>query len=145
MALDYIRHTDITLRTLSQVHIGNGDKLSSVGDYLITSKSLYFLDNDRLLRDIEQAGRTADFVKALRAFQTGFDFAGTLEEWGINHGDYHTREIPLHQSGEITTSNNLLYRCVGIPVTDNRYQLPYIPGSTLKGLLRTAIIFQYYR
>ncbi|MEM6805024.1 MAG: type III-A CRISPR-associated RAMP protein Csm5 [Bacteroidota bacterium] len=144
MVLNYIQHTDITLRTLSPLHIGNGNKLSSVGDYLVTNHRVCYLDEKRLLIDLDKSGKTTAFTEKLRQFRSGFDFEKSLSELGVSYTDYQTKEIPLNQFGLKVKNNNILYPCVRTQDAKTGALRPYVPGSTLKGLLRTAIVFKYF-
>jgi CRISPR-associated protein Csm5 len=115
----------VTLTTLTPLHIGDGDELKQDFDFVAWNGRTYRLDEDAILR-----AKEAQLIP---------DRAGQYPP-------------PGHLLAEADYRNAALFRYVlpGVPrskKTDARvksfikdiYDRPYIPGSSLKGALRTAL------
>ena len=114
-----------TLKTLSPLHIGDGDELHQDFDFAVHQGHTYRLDEDAVLQAKQEALQ--------RSGAGRYPPPGKL----LNEADYN---------------NALLFRYIlrGFPrsaKTDARirsfikdvHDRPYIPGSSLKGALRTAL------
>ncbi len=130
---------NIEIETLSPVHIGNGNKLSSVGDFYNTGSRIIYLDNDRLLSEVQKKGLMDDYISKILQENIGLNFYNALIDWGINPENYKTKELPLYQKEMKSTFNDELH--LHIKTNDKAY----FPGSSIKGMIRTAFIFDFYK
>ena len=137
MPLNKYQHQTYTVNitTLSPLHIGSGEQLSSVGEYFVSANHAVFLDNDALMQHLHNEGLLQAYVEHIHNKGIQFDFYETLQTMGVNLDAFRHKAIKLNQSGLITGKNNELRLCIK---TNGE---AYIPGSSLKGLIRTAIIF----
>jgi CRISPR-associated protein Csm5 len=116
---------DVTVRTLTPLHIGDGDELKKDFDFAVANGRTYRLDEDTILREKETQ------VKPDR------------------NGNYPP---PQRLLAEADYQNHAFFRYIlpGVPRsshTDARvksfikdaHDRPYIPGSSLKGAFRTAL------
>jgi hypothetical protein len=124
----------IKVSTLSPVHIGNGETLSSTGEYLTTSDAIYFLKHEDLMQKLQEEGRFETYLDKITEDKEHFDFFETLTNWSIDPLIFKERKVSLHQRGLNPASNNILHQHI------KTAKQVYLPGSSLKGLFRHAII-----
>ncbi len=129
--------SDLILTTLSPLHIGSGEESSSVGDFYTTLERVYFLDDDKLFEAIINKGKQEEYISTILQEGIGLDFYEVLKEWDINPTDYAIRSLLLHHLNLSPGQNDVLHLCMK---TNNK---AYVPGSSLKGLFRTAMIADY--
>ncbi len=132
------QHAQLKITTLSPLHIGNGEQLSPVGEFFTTQENVYFLDNDKLISTVKNLGKLDEYIQIILKEGIGLDFYKTLKEWDIDPKEFSKREINLNQTGLLSTHNNILHQCI------KTNQQAYIPGSSLKGLFRTAMICHFF-
>ncbi len=137
MTPNYHQSFNIHLIPLSPIHIGNGEELTSTGEFLTTSEYIYFLDHDKLMDQLKQMDLFEEYVEKILEAEKGFDFYDVLNNWNIDIQSLTKRSVKLHQQGLNPANNNVLHLHIK---TNNQ---PYIPGSSIKGLLRMAILFKY--
>ena len=125
----------VNIETLSPLHIGNGNQLSSIGEFVTQKSEICFVNNDKFNAALIAHDKRDDFVELVLTENIKLDFGKKLLEWGIDwENDLIDRRIPLHQNMLDVTNNNILHQCI------KTKQEAYIPGSTLKGVVRTAIL-----
>lgn len=134
-----VRHYKVTLTADGAVHIGNGMKYGK-NDYFVLGKKIAVLDAKKFVSmldksQLEQYCRHLDEANSRKGFQ---DFLN-------NHGDLiriaesciaYTTETRLKKTRD---KKNYQYLDVAEFVKD-AYGCPYVPGSSAKGMLRTAIM-----
>ncbi|MBO5580036.1 MAG: type III-A CRISPR-associated RAMP protein Csm5 [Prevotella sp.] len=124
--------SNIKIETLSQIHIGNGVFLQKGNDYLADGKSLYVLNMDKLGSVI------------------GTD-EKNIQQWlnAIDKGNAETfiktriKDIPYEKFSKRCIESNVdlgqgqstLKECI-----HDGLGRPYIPGSSIKGAIRTAVL-----
>lgn len=128
-----MRHK-VKLETLSSVHVGSGDKKVLGIDFLYSPKRIYFLDT---LRIGEAIDITANPKIATEWSKSVLD--GKQEEFFIDHNvDYRklSRSVVnyVDEFSDRAPSISMMMR-------DGR-GIAYIPGSSIKGAIRTAIFAQ---
>ena len=119
---------DVKLETLSPVHIGNGKTLRRDFDFVTKDGATYRLDVDRVLQ-----AREGQLAKA----QGQYPLPGKL----LNKNEYQefSRYILLG-TPRSTRSDAELQAFI-----KDVYDHPYIPGSSLKGALRTALAWNGWK
>lgn len=121
---------EISLTTITPIHIGSGRKYSAT-EFLVKGKELYKVDINKVFLKLDEKTR-AEFVTRLE--DPNFQLGSFLQ--GMN--------IPL--------SEIKLYSCnlktdlkTGLPNEINEYIKThggaFIPGSSIKGSIRTAILY----
>lgn len=133
---NYLKPYRITLKTISPVHIGSGAKLYRSADFITTKDDkLIVLDENRLIEWI--AGRPDSerlaniFASYLRDSQKGIQEFLKLEPMKSQLSLSTVQAYSLKHSGRP--------RDVLVFIKDDEHQ-PYIPGSSLKGALRSALL-----
>ena len=114
------------LQTLTPVHIGSGETLSHI-DGCYANGRWYRIDLDKVL-----AHPSTD-LNALTSEMTqrGFRWERYLRQYGSDLSELSAYNLPCSQSPEEVEIREAI-KTVG--------DRPYIPGSTLKGAIRTALL-----
>lgn len=118
----------VRIETLTPVHIGSGNMLYKGMDYVVKGDKLYIIDHRKVL-DIIGAERVDAWVSSIEGNE---DIAGFIARQGMNvasPAEYAKRTMECYSNG------STVKECIH----DGR-GLPYIPGSSLKGAIRTAIL-----
>jgi len=132
----------VKLSTLTPVNIGNGETLSQFCDYIYDNGFVYYLDFDLIAQELSKlpAGdRLIDEFVAIVRNQAGksvknrFRIKSFLGKIGLDFKRLASKEIPADD--EIKEQIQLQVKTGG---------RPYIPGSSLKGAIRTAIVNYFF-
>ena len=130
MSISDKRHT-IKLETLTPIHIGSGTFLQNNVEFVRSDQTLYIIDPQKLLTIIGTE-KLDDWVKAI---ESGDDITEFISDMNIeaHPRDYSRREIKFD-------GNTHLYKQTTLKVCmHDARDLAYIPGSSIKGAIRTAI------
>ncbi|MEN3001497.1 MAG: type III-A CRISPR-associated RAMP protein Csm5, partial [Armatimonadota bacterium] len=114
------------LETLSPLHIGSGQEYG-VFDGVYADGRWYLIDIEKVLeRSREDASNLANAM-----MRPDFNWASWLHQRRILPEEVAARTITCRQN----PARNRIRACIRDP-----FGQPYIPGSTLKGAIRTAIL-----
>lgn len=115
----------LIVQTLSPLHIGDGDELRQDFDFIVHQARTYRLDEDAVLREKE---------KLLRPGRDGrYPAPGHL----LESADYNNQDLFRYVLRGFPRSKKTDAR-IKTFIKDVR-DCPYIPGSSVKGALRTAL------
>jgi len=132
----------LRLKTISPVNIGNGEILSQFCDYVYDSGFIYYLDYDQIALELSKmpdGDKLIDeFVANVRNQSGGsvrnrFRIKSFLENSGLDYKNFASKKIAVDD--EIKEQIQLQIK------TGSK---PYIPGSSLKGAIRTAIVNYFF-
>lgn len=132
----------LRLETISPVHIGKGEKITSYSDYIYDDGYVYYIDYNKLenymMKKNNMDDLIDDFVDIVRNQASSnkkrkYRLKDFFKEHGLNYKDYTYNKLPANE--EITEEINRAL-CSGIR--------PYIPGSSIKGLIRTAFLYKHF-
>lgn len=134
---DFLKRYQITLKTLTPVHIGSGEELSK-------KEFIFYKDNKRvLIPDLQSLFsdiRKRNLIDEFTRYMT--EGTESLLDWLISV-DYTDADIQKLCSYQLDCSDALeqLNHSLGIQCfVKDPYGLPYIPGSSLKGVLRNVLL-----
>ncbi len=123
----------VRLQIITPTFIGSGEQYYPY-DYVILEDSLCFIDRENFIATIIDEGRYEEFLKACESIEKLLTFI-----------DDYVQE--KHYRGCIETeqeANEKLFSTKTLPlmafIKDSVTFKPYIPGSTLKGAIRTALL-----
>ncbi|MBS4728528.1 type III-A CRISPR-associated RAMP protein Csm5 [Mycobacterium sp. SM1] len=148
----YLKTFELTLKCLGPVFIGSGEKRTSK-EYVLGKQIVYFPDMHRLYADIAAQGKAASFEEFVMN-TGGAQAASRLGDWlsrnGIQpslakHGGYWVRIGTLAPGRERRGPGGQRIR-EQHPLNEihafikNAYGKPYVPGSSIKGLLRSLYL-----
>ncbi len=146
-----LKHKRFELTCLSPVHIGNGETLKAF-EYLYDreAQEVYFLNEGMWISFLAENDLMDDFAGYLQDtaedMQSGTPFCGmNLWEWLIDKGieEDRIKKLGIRCAKAVTNTvesskGTLNDIACHIALADGR---PYIPGSTLKGALRTGLLY----
>ncbi|WP_456367288.1 type III-A CRISPR-associated RAMP protein Csm5 [Thermococcus sp.] len=126
------------LRVISPLHIGNGNKLTPV-DIYPTEDKIYILDVERIFNDLRRLGVDLEEILTLLRNPPGehYVWKGYIEEYHLTPSDYALYSLPVFgEPGKTSMGINEFIKSNG---------RPYIPGSSVKGAIRTAVFYKALR
>lgn len=142
----YLVNYNLTILTVAPVFIGNG-KIFNKKEYLIDKESgtVKFIDVNKMYEGMQRLHKEARFEGYLLGNSRNRELSGFLSDQGIGPETYKKwilREIEIGDSKESSIfENNAININEFIKGPDGR---PYIPGSSVKGMLRTIFETEYY-
>lgn len=136
------------LECVSPVHIGNGETLRPF-EYLYDSykRCVYFINQTKWVQFLERHQLMDDFAKRLMGIVvTKQNTEDSLWDWLLKRGIH---EEELKELGERTAQAETVELMAGEKKSLNEIHVqmataegrPFIPGSAIKGALRTAILY----
>lgn len=130
----YLKHYKIILKTIAPVFIGSGKQISKK-EYVFDGKKIYVVDEKKLIDTILKRNLIDDFTQ--RISENSFNLKFWLDKNGMR--DYE--QLAAYKLSGIENVDNKrslkdIQECV-----KNAYGKPYIPASSLKGALRTVILW----
>ena len=139
---EFIKRYKIKIRALSPIHVGNGEKIGKK-EYinLLWDHKVIIPDLIKMYTDICKAGLEKEYIKYMLNEQT--DLGIWLKKHGFQKKDYQRWKRYELDSGD-ALSGSPVGRQVRTKeimcITKDAYGLPFIPGSSLKGMIRTALL-----
>ncbi|MCS7314638.1 MAG: type III-A CRISPR-associated RAMP protein Csm5 [Bryobacterales bacterium] len=127
------------LTCLTPVLVGNGQKLSPV-DYMVWRNQVNVLDQRRIFRLLARGPRLEGYLAQLRRAEK-LDFAS----WGGFAQNFADRRVPFEHAAAAACWERAKGESLQIPVFASGPDGPYLPGSALKGALRTGLLFAAWK
>jgi len=138
-------HYKLRCKTLSPVHIGNGDTLASIGDYYTSSNRLFIIDQEKLDKCIDPVDNKEFFDQYMTEIKenvslskSDFSIVPFLNDHGISL-DVITSESEM----PILTANYKSQKNSQLKLAARQNKLLYFPGSSIKGAIKTALFYHY--
>lgn len=126
----------VTLETLAPVYVGSGEEISKI-DYAYSEQTgiVYVMDSYKLFSGLQEHHLLEKFEKSLNGKVSLTSF---FKEANISNVEYKKWAAYSYcvQNKAIRPKDMTINACV-----KDAYGKPYIPGSSLKGALRTAIAY----
>ncbi|MFA4661590.1 type III-A CRISPR-associated RAMP protein Csm5 [Pyrococcus kukulkanii] len=125
----------IILKTLSPLHIGNGHKLTPV-DIYPKGNIIHILDVEKLVRTVINRGANPESVLTILRYlpQDYYIWRRYINDLNLPLEEFTLYTLPVH--GEIGKTRMEIHEFMKL---DGK---PYIPGSSIKGAIRTAIFYK---
>ena len=123
------------LTALTPLLVGDGQKLSPI-DYMVWKDQVNVLDQRRIFRLLAKGPRLESYLAQLRKAEK-LDFAS----WGGFAQNFAGRRIPFEHSSSTTYWEQAQAENLFIPTFCSGANGPYLPGSAIKGALRTGLVF----
>ncbi len=123
------------LTCLTPVLIGDGDRLSPI-DYMVWKDQVNVLAQNRIFKLLSKGPRLDGYLAQLKK-ATKLDFAS----WGGFAQNFADRRIPFEHTAYSNYWNRALGESLNIPTFASGPSGPYVPGSAIKGALRTGLLF----
>lgn len=125
---DFWLNSIAEITTLSPIHIGTGEKLNAL-DCVVKDSHLYLIDEFKLMDwSGENEKRSETYVKAVEEGKSLKDF---FEQQGVDVNRFASRCVPINTRERV--KDVMPFMCTPSGKT-------YIPGSSFKGSLRSAML-----
>jgi len=126
------------LRVISPFHIGSGNELTPV-DLYPSDGVVYVLDTKKLTAELLKRGVELEEILQLLKNPPGdaYIWKEYLEEFGLNPGEYSLYTLKVYgETGKTSMQIKEFIKQNGVP---------YVPGSSVKGAVRTAVLYRVLR
>jgi CRISPR-associated protein Csm5 len=123
------------LTCLTPVLVGDGGRLSAI-DYMVWKDQVNVLDQGRIFKLLAKGPRLEGYLSQLKR-ATKLDFAS----WGGFAQNFAHRRIPFEHAAYSAYWNRASGETLNIPTFAAGTAGPYVPGSAIKGALRTGMLF----
>lgn len=141
---DYLEYHKLKITALAPIFVGDGKSIGKKEYIRLTDqKKVIIPDIKKMFADITVMGKTSSFADYML-----YDTKKTLGQWMVDQRipEKYIKEWTAYTLDAVDAFK-MTYR-KGKPSTPKEirtfvkdaYGMPYIPGSTIKGLIRTAII-----
>jgi len=123
------------LTSLTPLLVGDGRKLSPI-DYMVWKDQVNVLDQWRIFRLLAKGPRLDGYLSQLKRADK-LDFAS----WGGFAQNFAGRRIPFESPAYSAFWNRASGDSLHIPTFAMSASGPYLPGTAIKGALRTGMVF----
>jgi CRISPR-associated protein Csm5 len=127
------------LTCLTPTLVGDGRKLSPI-DYMVWKDHVNVLDQWRIFRLLAKGPRLEGYLAQLKKAEK-LDFAS----WGGFAQNFAGRRIPFESAAYSTYWNRAMGESLHIPTFSAGPSGAYLPGTAIKGALRTGMVFANWR
>ena len=127
------------LTCLTPLLVGDGRRLSPI-DYMVWKDHVNVLDQWRIFRLLAKGPRLEGYLAQLKKADK-LDFAS----WGGFAQNFAGRRIPFENAAYSTYWNRAAGDSLHIPTFASGASGPYLPGTAVKGALRTGMVFANWR
>ena len=127
------------LTCLTPLLVGDGRKLSPI-DYMVWKDHVNVLDQWRIFRLLAKGPRLEGYLSELKKADK-LDFA----HWGGFAQNFAGRRIPFENPAYSAHWNRAIGDSLHIPTFATGASGPYLPGTAIKGALRTGMVFANWR
>ncbi len=140
---DYLKHYNLRITALSPIHVGSGCKLGKK-EYiqLGTQKPVIVPDINKMFQDLHSMHRDRAYAEFMLNGKTGLGQwileqripEKSIDNWkrySMEPGDAFVRQ---NNSRNAATPKEIM------TFTKDVYEKPYVPGSTIKGMFRNAVL-----
>lgn len=122
------------LTCLTPTLVGDGQKLAPI-DYMVWKDHVNVLDQRRIFRLLARGPRLEGYLSQLKKAEK-LDFAS----WGGFAQNYAGRRIPFEHSSSSQFWERTHAEHLFIPTFSTGPNGPYLPGTAIKGALRTGVV-----
>jgi len=120
---------------LTPVLVGDGRELAPI-DYMIWKDQVNVLDQTRIFKLLAKGPRLESYLAQIKRAEK-LDFAS----WGGFAQNFAGRRIPFEHPSSTAVWEKTRAEHLFIPTFASGQQGPYLPGSALKGALRTGLLY----
>ena len=128
------------ITTLTPVSIGDGNTLSAFADYVLEKGKIYYI-NQQIIRD--KMGKNPELIDFyVEGMIRGK--SNTTNTFDLKNFIFNRLKLTLQQAASHSIeAKNVSGKKEFYTVVKNAGQSPYIPGSTLKGAIKTALLYDW--
>ena len=143
---DYLKHYQVKIRALSPIHIGSGDTIGKK-EYIYNPREhkVIIPDVQKMYLDICRRGKEQQFIRYMEDISSKALFLGQwMQENGFGWNDYAKWTKYTMDAGEAFVvakgPNRTRPPKEIVTFVKDAYGMPYVPGSSIKGMFRTALL-----
>ena len=125
----------VILRTLSPIHIGGREQRLSPLEYVVSDGRCFIMNEDRLSKDLLKRGKLDSFLEQVRREGRHFDLKVFLRRNGLLQSDFLSSNSSYSSRCPADLRRDLR------PFIRDGFSRPYIPGSAIKGVIRTSLLY----
>lgn len=128
------------ITTLTPVSIGDGNTLSAFADYVLEKGKIHYI-NQQIIRD--KMGKNPELIDFyVEGMIRGK--SNTTNTFDLKNFIFNRLKLTLQQvASHCIEAKNVSGKKEFYTVVKNAGQSPYIPGSTLKGAIKTALLYDW--
>ena len=124
------------LEVLAPIRIGSYIGQISTYDYVVDGGFCYVMSEERLSRFLSERGLSDKFAREIKRSGKAFNIKGFLSSYGIEG------KADLERLADYTVQVHEDARPLQLlPMIRDVNGMPYIPGSSIKGAMRTAVLY----
>jgi CRISPR-associated protein Csm5 len=123
------------LTALTPLLVGDGQRLSPI-DYMVWKDQVNVLDQTRIFRLLAKGPRLENYLQQIKKADK-LDFAS----WGGFAQNFADRRVPFEHASSSAYWEQARVESLHIPTFCAGPSGPFLPGSALKGALRTSLAF----
>jgi CRISPR-associated protein Csm5 len=122
------------LTCITPTLVGDGQKLAPI-DYMVWKEHVNVLNQKRIFRLLAKGPRLEGYLSQLKKAEK-LDFAS----WGGFAQNYAGRRIPFEHASSAQYWERAKAESLFIPTFSTGPSGPYVPGTAIKGALRTGVV-----
>ena len=128
------------ITTLTPVSIGDGNTLSAFADYVLEKGKIHYI-NQQIIRD--KMGKNPELIDFyVEGMIRGK--SNTTNTFDLKNFIFNRLKLTLQQAASHSIeAKNVSGKKEFYTVVKNAGQSPYIPGSTIKGAIKTALLYDW--
>ncbi len=139
---EFIKKYEVKIKALSPIHVGNGEKIGKK-EYinLLWNHKVIIPDLAKMYADICKVGLEREYINYM--LNERIDLGVWLKQHDFQKKDYECWKKYEMDSGDALSGSSMGRQVRPkeiMCITKDAYGLPYIPGSSLKGMIRTALL-----
>lgn len=140
---NFLKHQNFDLEVLTPIHIGDENNLEKI-DYIVNERTqeIFVIDPVKLMALIKKKNLLTEYFAYLQKNHrtNNLPLADCLNKFKINDSQA-IKSITKYTLSTESTRDNVenTIKCM----TKDIYTKPFIPGSSIKGAIRTAIAINY--
>jgi len=125
----------VKIKTLSPLHIGGKEGIISPLDYVVFNERCYVINEDRLSLELYELGELDSFVDYVKRIGRRVEIEKFLRSRKLLKTDFLEKVSSYFSKSGVKIYGGLR------PFIRDAFSQPYIPGSSIKGALRTSIMY----
>ena len=130
---------NIEIETITPLHIGSGGTLSSVGEFITETNIIRYLNTKEISNYLYKNNLLDKYTDEILHSAESFDTLKSLKDLGLSIDNYITKETDFAQNKVNVLHNNVLHEFI------EANGCKYIPGSSVKGMIKTVLLYHYLK
>lgn len=138
---DYLKCYEVTIKALAPIHVGSGEKIGKKEYiYLPWNHKVIIPDIQKMYKALQRKGQAKEFEDYMMSSASKEPALGQwLGKLGYKATDYEQWKRYDMDAGEAFLSKTARPKEINVFVKDS-YGMPYVPGSSVKGMIRSALL-----